>query len=131
MTQMTRSAAGRRGRRAAAPPPRKMAELTRLDYARSVTSGMGGTIAMTGGPELDVEIPGPRRVRVAMRTSYARELLGRLRGARKPRRGECVQILVDCPVEITVDAATLESMIEGLEGEVEDPSTRQKATLRP
>jgi hypothetical protein len=67
---------------------------------------------------VDVVFAKPLQVSVAMRTSYAAELLRKLRCAKKPRRGECHQISVDCPVEIVVDSASLKEMIAKLEVEV-------------
>ena len=68
--------------------------------------------------DMDVVFAKPLQVSVAMRTSYAAELLRQLRSVKKPRRGKCQQISVDCPVEIVMNAAALEALIDKLEVEV-------------
>lgn len=118
------------------------ARLTRLDYAAATFRGtaMQADVptakssrhaataakrkAIRGGAVLTpdfcmaVEIAKPLQVSISMNTAYAAALLRQLRDAKKPRRGECHQLSVDCPVEIMADGATMKALIEKLEIEV-------------
>jgi len=98
--------------------PTKAARLTRVDYAVAVTRGAHARAAAAEARSFDVVIVKPLQVGVTMQASYAAELLRQLRAAGKPRRGECQQITVDCPVGIVMDAATLKSLINALEAEI-------------
>lgn len=106
---------------------RKTAGLTRMDYAMATCRVTRP--ADPHAPDLDLIIDRPQQVGVAMKTTYAKSLLGQLRGAEKPRRGECMQICIDCPVEITLNAASLELLIHCLEREVGAGQTRQVTSI--
>jgi hypothetical protein len=60
----------------------------------------GAILTPDGGFDMDVVFAKPLQVSVAMQASYAAELFRQLRGAKKPRRGECHQISVDCLLRI-------------------------------
>ena len=133
---MTRPIAGKRKQKIVAhAPPVEVARLSRYDYAVATGSASQAAVATartarqaaaTAGAilspdkcfDMNMVITEPLQVSVAMHTSYAADLLRRLRGAKKPRRGECHQISVDCPVEIVVDSTMLVALIDKLEGEI-------------
>lgn len=142
---MIRTVAGKRNQKIAARAPlAEAAKLTRADYAATTVKGAtaqadvaaaitasraattakrkatkaGAALTADGRLDLDVVIIRPHQVSVAMQTPYAAELLRQLREAKKPRRGQCSQISLDCPVEVVMDAATLESLVDKLEGEL-------------
>jgi hypothetical protein len=143
---MTKPIAGKRKQKIVAPvPPVEVARLSRYDYAvamgRTAQATMadvtaartasqavatakrrairsGAVLTPDGHLDMDIVFAKPLQVSVAMQTSYAAELLKQLRGAKKPRRGECHQISVDCPVKIVMDAAMLVAMTDKLEVEV-------------
>jgi hypothetical protein len=80
----------------------------------------GAVLAPDRRFDMNVVLDKPLQVSVTMHTSYAAELLRKLRSVKKLRRGECHQISVDCPVEIVMDSASLKVMIDKLEVEVGD-----------
>lgn len=83
-------------------------ELTRYDYAADVAANPAS---------MAVTLPKPHQVSVTMSTSYAAELLQRLRSVQL-RRGERSQVSIDCPVEIILDTSTRDALIAQLESEV-------------
>lgn len=142
---MTRPIAGKRTQEITPRAPlAEAAKLTRADYAAATVKGAaaqadvaaavmasraattakrkaakaGAALTADGHLDLDVMILRPHQVSVAMQTPYAAELLRQLRGVKKPRRGQCSQISLDCPVKIVMDAATLEALVNKLEGAV-------------
>lgn len=85
----------------------RAAELSRFDYATAcVDERRDG--------RLDVEVAGPQQVSVSMGPAYAEEMLRQLRDAPRPKRGELCEVIVDCPVKITLKAETLESLADRL-----------------
>jgi hypothetical protein len=68
--------------------------------------------------DMDVVLAKPLQISVVMLMPYAAELLKQLRSAKKPRRGECHQVSIDCPVEIVLNSTMLEALIDKLEVEV-------------
>jgi hypothetical protein len=94
--------------------PKKVANLTRFEYgaSRGIVNSRPGPFRSREdlGEPFDVEIDAPIQASVTMQPSYAAMLLKQLHNASPVSGGDCVEIVVDCPVAIVLDASTLERL---------------------